>query len=148
MLINEYHFKPISISLGDAEMIIFILILAIFFWVGGYFITTYKMSNTGMFSKEMEKIIAPPKWLYYLCGAPHPKDYPRGTMRVATFRGQMAGILWMIYIIYSRIWKTSAMENLIGFALGLVIAFMLTSYVSKNYGVKDRAINRKKKKVV
>lgn len=123
-----------------------ILILAILFWLGGYFMTARTMSNTGVLSDELEKIVAPPQWLYYLCGAPRPKDYPRGTMRVVAFRTQILGIIWMIYIIFSRIWKTSEMENLISLTLGSVIAFVVTSYISKNYHVKDRATNRKKKK--
>lgn len=108
--------------------------------------TARTMSNTGMLSDELEKIIAPPKWLYYLCGAPRSKDYPQGTMRVAAFRAQISGITLMIYIIYSNMRKTSAMEDLISLAIGVVIAFMATSYISRNYYVKDRPMNRKKKK--
>jgi len=116
---------------------IVILVLAVFFWLGGYLMTALKMSDTGLLSDEMEKVIAPPKWLYYLCGAPRAKDHPRGTMRVAAFRAQILGIVLMFYIIYSRIRETSEMENLIGLALGLVISVLITSYISKNYGVRD-----------
>ena len=129
-------------------MISFVLLLSILLWLGGYLMTAYKMSNTGLLSEELEKIIAPPKWLYYLCGAPRPHDYPRGTMRVSAFRVQILGIISMIYVIYSKIWKTSEMEDLIGLAFGMIVAFMLTSYVSKKYFVKDRVNNRKKKKAV
>ena len=127
---------------------IIVLILAILFWLGGYFMTARKMSDAGVLSDELEKIIVPPKWLYYLCGAPHSRDYPRGTMRVAAFRAQILGIVWMIYLIYSRIWKMSQMENLMGLALGLVIALLIVSYISIKYDVKDKGNNRRKKKGV
>ena len=95
------------------------------------------MSKIGVSSDGLDAIVAPPKWLFYVCGAPLSKEYPRGTMRVGAFRAQILGIIWMIYIIYSRIWKTSEMENIISLTLGCVIAFMITSYVSKNYRVSN-----------
>ena len=124
---------------------VFVLILSIFLWLGGYLITAH-LPNTGVSSNELDAIIAPPRWLYYLCGAPFSKEYPRGAMRVGAFRVQILGAILMIYTIYSRIWKTSEMENIIGFTLSCVIAFMLTSYVSKKYSFKDQTKNRKKKK--
>ena len=55
-----------------------ILILAIGSWVLGYFITTHVMSKRTT-KENVNKIIVPPKWLYYLCGTPLNVDYPRGT---------------------------------------------------------------------
>ncbi len=49
---------------------IYFPLLAIFLWFGGYFMTARFMSTTGFTSDNLEKIISPPKWLYYLCGAP------------------------------------------------------------------------------
>ncbi len=118
----------------------FVLILSIFLWLGGYLITA-RLPNTGVVSTGLDPIVAPPKWLYYVCGAPFSKAYPRGAMRASAFRVQIAGALLMIYTIYSRLWKTSEMENIIGFTLSGVIAFMLTSYVSKKYSFKDQTKN-------
>lgn len=127
-------------------MIIFMLIVATFLWLSGYFMTARIMSNTGVLSDELEKIVAPPQWLYYLCGAPHPVEYPRGTMRVAAFRSQILGTILIFCVISSKIWRMSDMETLVSIAVGVVIAFMVTAYISKNYQAKNRVINRKKKK--
>ncbi len=107
--------------------------------------TVFRMSNTGLLSDELEKIIAPPKWLYYLCGAPRHKEYPQGTMRVAAFRSQIMAVLLMICIISSRIWEMPEMETLLSFAVGIVVAFMVTAYISKNYKVKNKTIKKAKK---
>jgi hypothetical protein len=83
-------------------------------------------------------------WLYYLCGAPRSNEYPRGTMRVAAFQVQILGILLMFFLVYSRIGKTSEMENVIGFALTTVAAYVITPYVSKKYTVNIQTKSEKR----
>jgi hypothetical protein len=116
----------------------FLPILAISFWLGGYFITARIMSKTGVHLDDLEKIIAPPRWLYYLCGAPSNKEYPRGTMLVVAFRTQITGIALMIFLLCSSVWKFSGIEYIIGFALTPVISLTLTSHISKKYFIRDQ----------
>lgn len=123
----------------------FFTILAIFLWLSGYFMTTRIMSNTGVLSDNLEKIISPPRWLYYLCGAPASKEYPKGTMRVAAFISQIGGISLGIYIIWFYVVKPSAIENAVGFAFSAFLPFIITSYVSRYYGSKNRSANRRRK---
>lgn len=126
--------------------ITFISILAILLWLGGYFMTARIMANTGVLSDDLEKIISPPKWLYYLCGAPVSNKYPRGTMRVAAFSVQIGGIALGIYVIWFNILKPSAIENAFGFGLSACLPFIITHYVSKHYVVKERFDKRKERK--
>ncbi|GEM_PF-5561810 len=116
----------------------FLPILAIFFWLGGYFITARTMSNRGLLSEDLEKIIAPPKWLYYLCGAPSNKEYPQGTMRVVALRTQIMGIVLMIFSLCHYIWKFSGMEFLVGLGLVILVSFTLPAYIAKKYFVKEQ----------
>ena len=108
--------------------------------------TTYIMSNTGtgVLSEDLERIVTPPKWLYYLCGAPKPKGYPPGTMRVVAFRAQILGVILMVYLIYSKIWETTQLENLIALSFGLLLALVMTSYVARNYQARSRTLKKNK----
>ncbi|MCZ2290049.1 MAG: hypothetical protein LC138_14545 [Anaerolineales bacterium] len=115
-----------------------ISILAIFLWLGGYFMTARKMSDTGLLSDNLEKIISPPKWLYYLCGTPVSNKYPRGTMRVAAFGVQFGGIALGIYAIWLGIWKPSVPDSMIGLAFSTFFTYITTIYVSKNYVVRGK----------
>jgi hypothetical protein len=119
-------------------MFLFLLILAISLWLVGYFITARAMSNRGILSDDLEKIIAPPRWLYYICGAPGNKEYPRGIMRVVAFRTQITGITLMVFLFCSSIWKFSGIEYLIGLALVPLVSYALTSYISKKYFVREQ----------
>jgi hypothetical protein len=125
---------------------IFLSILAILFWFGGYFLTARFMSTTGATSDDLEKIIAPPKWLYYLCGAPVSKKYPTGTMRVVAFQSQMAGISFGLFSVWSLLSKPSYGENLVGFAFGVLFPFVITAYISKHYGLKNQSKIQKGRK--
>jgi len=116
----------------------FLPILGISFWLGGYYITVHRMSNRGVLSEDLEKIIAPPIWLYYLCGAPSNKEYPRGTMRVVAFRTQITGIVLMIFSFCSYMWKFSRIEYFIGFGLIFVVSFALSAYIAKKYFVSEQ----------
>jgi hypothetical protein len=121
-------------------------VLAIFLWLGGYFMTARFMSTTGSPPTELEKIISPPKWLYYLCGAPVSKDYPKGTMRVSAFRSQMFGIFLVIFLVWSFISKASTSANVVGFACSAFFTYVVTSYISKHYGFKHQSKSQKKRK--
>lgn len=116
----------------------FLPILAISFWLGGYFITARTMSNRGLLLEDLEKIIAPPKWLYYLCGAPSNKEYPQGTMRVVAFRTQIMGITLMLFSLCDYIWKFSGMEFLVGLGLVILVSFTLPANIAKKYFVKEQ----------
>jgi hypothetical protein len=120
--------------------------LAIFLWLGGYLMTARFMSTTGVHGDDLEKIISPPKWLYYLCGAPVSKMYPKGAMRLVAFRMQLQGIFLGLYLIWYVISRPPTFVNAIGFLLFAVIPFIITSYVSKRYASKNRSGIRKGKK--
>jgi hypothetical protein len=107
--------------------------------------TAHGMSTTGFTSDNLEKIISPPKWLYYLCGAPVPKDFPKGTMRVVAFQSQMFGVSLGIFLVLSFLSKASHYENIAGLALSALFPYMLVSYVSKQYVYGNRPIPKKKK---
>jgi hypothetical protein len=107
---------------------IYFSILAVFLYFGGYLLTARFMSTTGLPSDPLHIIISPPKWLYYLCGAPASKEYPKGTMRVGAFRAQIVGISLGIFLVLSYILKTPTSINVVGFALSVLFALLLTSY--------------------
>jgi hypothetical protein len=120
-----------------------LITLAIFMWLGGYIYTTHTMSKTGRVSADLEKIVSPPTWLYYLCGVPVASGYPRGTMRLLAFRAQMHGLLLGLYVAVVNLWKPSKTEFLIGFALSVAIPIILTYYVAKYYAVSNRELKKK-----
>lgn len=124
---------------------IFILILAIFSWCGGYLLTARFMSTTGVHGDDLEKIITPPKWLYYLCGAPVSKKYPKGEMRVGAFRTQMQGVFFGLYLICYVITRPPNSINMMGLVLFAILPFLVTSYVSKHYGTRNQFGIRKRR---
>lgn len=119
-----------------------LLILAIGSWVLGFFITTHVISKRTT-KENIDKIIVPPKWLYYLCGTPINVDYPRGTMSVDGFRGQIFGLILGIYLTIVMFWKPSKQEFLIGFALSLILPILFTYYVSRRYVVREKSSKSK-----
>lgn len=100
--------------------------------------TARAMSNRGTLSDDLEKIIAPPKWLYYLCGAPSNKEYPRGTMRVAALSVQLSGIALIIFSTFSSVWRLSRWEYIIGFGIAAIVPYALAAYFSKEYSVSEQ----------
>jgi hypothetical protein len=116
----------------------FLAILAVSFWLAGYFLTARRMSNTGLLSENLEKIIAPPRWLNYLCGASGNKEYPRGTMRVFAFRTQIFGISLLIFLLCSSVWRFSVWAYFIGLPLAYLVSYILTTYISKKYLVREQ----------
>jgi hypothetical protein len=122
---------------------IYFLAFAIFLWIGGYLMTARFMSTSGVHGDDLEKIITPPKWLYYVCGAPVSKKYPKGAMRVAAFRTQMGGIFLGLYLICYEIIRPPAFINVIGLGLFMLLSSLLTTYISKHYATRDRSGNRK-----
>jgi hypothetical protein len=127
-------------------MIIVLLGLTIFLWFGGYLMTARFMSTTGVSGDDLEKIIIPPRWLYFICGAPVSNKYPRSTMRVAAFRTQMQGIFFGIYLLLYVILKPPFLESGFGFLLFAVIPLLVTPYISKRYAVRYRTGSRKGRK--
>ncbi len=115
----------------------FLPILAISFWLGGYLITARTMSNRGLLSEDLEKIIAPPRWLYFLCGAPRNKEYPQGTMRVVAFRTQIIGIALMIFLACFYLWRFSRIEFFVGLGLVILVSYILPAYIAKKYFVRE-----------
>ena len=125
-------------------MIIF-LSLGASMWFLGYYVTARKMSNPGK-GTDMERIVCLPTWLYFLCGAPIAKGYPRGTIKVGVFMAQMQGLAFVLYAIIAYLWKPSRTEFLIGLALSAALPLITTYFVSNNYVVSDRALKRKRNK--
>jgi len=111
-------------------------------WTLGYFYTVRKMSNAGVASKRNETIIAPPKWLYYLCGAPASSNYPRGTMRVMAFGVQMMGLVWALWAIWDGLWKPSHIESLISFAFCTILVLIITEYAYRHYAFREKKRNK------
>lgn len=101
------------------------------------------MSTTGVHGDELEKIITPPKWLYYVCGAPVSKKYPKGEMRVAAFRTQMGGIFLGLFVFCSEIIRPPIYVNGIGLGVSMLISYLVTAYVSKRFASKNQAGIRK-----
>ena len=120
-------------------------IVALVAWLGGYFSTTGVISTPAHSQEDHEKIISPPVWLYYLCGAPGSKKYPRGTMMASAFRAQITGIGLGLFTLIINIWHLSKTELIIGLGLSAVFPLLIWAYVSKNYLVKVRKENRKRR---
>jgi hypothetical protein len=125
---------------------IYFIAFAIFLWVGGYLITALFMSTAGVNSDNDEKIITPPKWLYYACGAPVSPKYPKGEMRTFAFQSQMTGIFMGLYLICSVIIRQPSYINAINFGVFMLISYLVTNYISKHYAARDRSGNRKRRK--
>jgi hypothetical protein len=117
----------------------FFCFLALFFWFGGYFMAVRFMPIPNLTSEELEQTIHPPKWLYYLCGAPTSKCYPKGTMIFVAFRAQIAGVFMTIFLVWSFITKATTSENIVGFGLSMLFTFLLTSYISKHFAVETHS---------
>lgn len=127
-------------------MIFIPIAFAIFLWIGGYLMTARFMSTTGVNSDNDEKIITPPKWLYYVCGAPVSKKYPKGAMRVYAFQAQILGIFLVLYLIWYAISRPPTSVNVIGLGLCMLASYLVTAYVSKHYELKNQAGIRKGRK--
>lgn len=125
-------------------MIFVPILFALFLWFGGYLMTAHFKTMTGI-GEESEKIIAPPKWLYYICGSPVSKYYLKGQMRVVAFRTQMGGIFLGIYLIWYVITRPPTSINVIGLGICMFASYFVTVYVSKHFAVKKRDGIRKGK---
>ena len=115
-------------------------------WVGGYLMTARFMLTTGLHGDDLEKIITPPRWLYYVCGAPMSKKYPKGAMRVAAFRSQMVGVFLGLYLIWYVVSRPPTSVNVTGLGLFMLASYLLTAYVSKHYESRDQVGIRKRRK--
>lgn len=111
-------------------------------WFGGY-LSASGVISTRVNSQHQEKIISPPVWLYYICGAPISKKYPRGTMSATAFRAQITGIGLGLFTMAINIWHLSKTELIIGLGLSAVVPLLIWAYVSKNYLIKVRKEHRR-----
>jgi hypothetical protein len=127
-------------------MIFVPIFFAFFLWFGGYLMTARFISTTGVNSDNDEKIITPPKWLYYICGAPVSKKYPKGAMRVYAFHSQIFGIFLGLYLIWYVISRPPTSVNVIGLGLSTLTSYLVTAYVSKHYAVRNRSGSPKGRK--
>ena len=107
-------------------------LVALILWFGGYW------STTGLIRKESSsvnpvKIISPPKWLYYLCGAPESTKFSVGTMTTVAFRSQIAGIILGICSCII-LWKPSQNSLLFGLAISAALPYVITYLADKHDG--------------
>ena len=125
---------------------IYVLAFAIFLWIAGYITTVGNLVKTGVHSDEERKIITPPRWVFYVCGAPVSKMHPKGALSVIALRTQMAGIFLGLFVICSEIIRPPAYVNEIGLGVCLLISYLVTAYVSRRYPSGNQAGVRKGRK--
>jgi hypothetical protein len=126
-------------------MNIFLLFSAIL-WVAGF------LSMKGIITLntnpifEMNKVIVPPKWLYYLCGAPKSEKYISGAITVGAMRAQLAGIVMGIFSIIISTWKPTLENMAIGLSLCFLIPYSITLWISRNERLSTKYKCKKRKK--
>jgi len=99
------------------------------FWLVGFMVTRYGASAP---LPPNVLLIKPPRWLYYLCGAPQAPGFPRGVIRLGSFLLQLSGLLMGTYaLILDKQWPVTNphLSVLIGipasFILGGLIACLI-----------------------
>jgi hypothetical protein len=112
-------------------MITILLSGSILLWLSGFlsFKGLIPLRTDSLF--EMSRVIVPPKWLFYLCGAPKSKDYPPNSITVGAFRAQITGIVFGIFSVFIS-WRTTQNGILIGLSLSILIPILLTLWLSKS----------------
>ena len=115
-------------------------------WFGGYLSVTGVISSSTNPRGDREKVISPPRLLFYFCGAPKSNKYPEGAMGESAFRAQMMGIGLGIFTIVINIWQLSKPEFIIGFGLSAVLPLLIWAYVSRYYVIRVQSTNRKRNK--
>jgi hypothetical protein len=125
---------------------IYVLAFAIFLWIAGYITTAGNLLKTGVYSDEEIKIITPPRWVYYVCGAPVSKVHPKGALSVIALRTQMAGVFLGLFVICSEIIRPPLYVIGIGLGVSMLSSYLVTAYVSKRYASKDQGRVRKGRK--
>jgi hypothetical protein len=124
-------------------MLIF-TIVSILSWFGGYLITIGAIQSYVHSQGKKEKILAPPRLFFYLCGAPKSNKYPRGAVGEPAFRAQMTGLGLGIYTIVIYMWELSKLEFMIGFFFSVVIPLLISAYVSRNYEINVQSTKNKR----
>jgi hypothetical protein len=112
-----------------------LFLAALILWLAGYFSTKGLVFNKSITSPGQTKLIVPPRWMYYLCGAPKSTKYAVGTMTSVAFRAQMAGVILGIYTCII-LWKPSQSLFLIGLGTSVALPYMITFFVERYYKVK------------
>jgi hypothetical protein len=69
---------------------LFLLIMAIFLYVGGYRLDSVRADVA--VPKYFRKNIRPPKFIFLICASPKSKKYPTGVMLTAGLASQLLGI--------------------------------------------------------
>ena len=112
-----------------------LFLVALILWVAGYFSTIGLIINKNVTSSGQTKIIFPPKWLYYLCGAPKPTKYSIGTMTSVAFRAQIAGVILGIHTCII-LWKPSQSLFFLGLGVSVALPYLITFFVERYYEIK------------
>jgi hypothetical protein len=122
-------------------MNIFLLFSAIL-WIAGFLSMKGIITLNADSIFKMNQVVVPPKWLYYLCGAPKSGKYISGAITVGAMRAQLAGIVMGIFSIMISIWKPTLENMSIGLSLCFLIPYSITLWVSRN----ERLSNKHKKR--
>ena len=112
-------------------MILPLFSVAALLWFAGYLSVKGIIPHKKVPMSELDKIVIPPKWLYYLCGAPKSDKYHPGAITVGALRAQIAGIAFGIFTIWLNIWPTRT-NLLIGLGLCVLTPYLITLWISKN----------------
>lgn len=117
-------------------MTLVVLITALIAWVGGYQFARNPNLDIKDSFLDSNKIISPPKWLFYLCGAPKSQKYPMGNLIMSAVRAQIMGISLGIFAMMVEFFNPSRSMVLLGFGLTVFLPYVITNYFSKQYEAK------------
>ena len=112
-------------------MLIIFFAVSLTLWFSGYFSMKGLIKENTTLAKPI-KLIFPPKWLYYLCGAPRSTKYPVGMMTLNAFRAQIAGIIFAVYTC-SLILIPSKNLFLYGLYASAILPYLIAYLVDKLY---------------
>ena len=123
-------------------MNIFLLFSAIL-WIAGFLSMKGIITLNADSIFEMNKVVVPPKWLYYLCGAPRSEGYPPNSITIGAFRVQMIGIAFSIFSVFGSVWRVTQDGFLFGLSISIIFPILLTLWIARS---KRFSINHKHKK--
>lgn len=111
-------------------MIFLLFVGGLILWFSGYNYTKNSGKDQSNLPKP-KKFVSPPKWLYYLCGAPVSAKYPGGVLPSNAFRVQVMGIM---VGIYAGVLMLVPSKDLIYYGLGVtVLISYMTSYMVEKF---------------
>lgn len=113
-------------------MYLLLFLLSILPWFLGYFLTKGLIADRATLSSRLI-IISPPKWVYFLCGAPKSPNYPAGSMTSRSFRLQVIGFVFSIYLFCTYILQGENLVLLIGLFFIIVLPYAITSVMERHY---------------